>query len=182
MLLCKLSKCETQKMCLVYFFKRHIVAVTILNSNSIIPVVDGTSKEVTSEKQETWSSWALVIFLGIALTLLIIGIAIGLLAKMNSSSASQARRQRAAAAAAAASANRHSAQIAASKVKMDEGNGNNYNADTLLSRAFDSPQDTLPDRSPDVIPHFAPNGSKPITPQRIRNFLFSLPVLVVQIM
>ena len=102
-------------------------------------------------QQETWSSWALVIFLGIALTLLIIGIAIGLLAKMNSSAASQQRRQRAAAAAAAASANRHSAQIA-SKMKLEPRN------DTLLSQAFHSPQDTLQDRSPDVIPHFSAGG------------------------
>ena len=39
-------------------------------------MVDGTSKEV-SEKQDPWSSWALVVFLGITLTLVIIGIAIG---------------------------------------------------------------------------------------------------------
>ena len=124
----------------------------------LFSVVDGTSKEVSSkENQETWSSWALVIFLGIALTLLVIAIAIGFLAKMNSSAASQQRRQRAAAAAAAASANRHSAQIAASKLKMETGTG--YNNDTLLSQAFHSPQD-LHDRSPDVIPHFNTPGGK----------------------
>ena len=39
-------------------------------------MVDGTSKEV-SEKQDPWSSWALVVFLGITLTLVIIAIAIG---------------------------------------------------------------------------------------------------------
>ena len=119
--------------------------------------MDGTSKEVSSlEQEETFTSWALVIFLGIALTLLIIAIAIGLLAKMNSSAASQQRRQRAAAAAAAASANRHSAQIAASKMKMESGNGSEQAGfnDSLLSQAFHSPQETLPDRSPDVIPHF----------------------------
>ena len=117
--------------------------------------MDGTSKEVSSqEKAEAWSSWALVIFLGIALTLLIIGIAIGLLAKMNSNTATQQRRQRAAAAAAAASANRHSAQMAvANSTKMAE----NYNNDTLISQAFQSPQE-LPDRSPDVIPHFKNGG------------------------
>ena len=64
----------------------------------IFSVVDGTSKEVSlQDKSEAWSSWALVIFLGIALTLLIISIAIGLLAKMNSNTATQQRRQRAAA-------------------------------------------------------------------------------------
>ena len=68
------------------------------------------------------------------------------------------RRQRDAAAAAAASANRHSAQIAASKLKMETGNGNGYNNDSsLLSQAFHSPQD-LQDRSPDVIPHFTTTG------------------------
>jgi len=124
------------------------------------PVVDGTSKEVSSKEtaEETWSSWALVIFLGIALTLLVFAIAIGFLAKMNSTAASQQRRQRDAAAAAAASANRHSAQIAASKLKMETGNGNGYNNDSsLLSQAFHSPQD-LQDRSPDVIPHFTTTG------------------------
>ena len=57
------------------------------------PVVDGTSKEVSSKEtaEETWSSWALVIFLGIALTLLVFAIAIGFLAKMNSTAASQQR-------------------------------------------------------------------------------------------
>ena len=44
--------------------------------NSFSIVVDGTSKEV-SEKQDPWSSWALVVFLGITLTLVIIAIAIG---------------------------------------------------------------------------------------------------------
>ena len=43
---------------------------------SFFVVVDGTSKEV-SEKQDPWSSWALVVFLGITLTLVIIAIAIG---------------------------------------------------------------------------------------------------------
>ena len=117
-------------------------------------MVDGTSKEVTQDKVEAWSSWALVIFLGIALTLLIIGIAIGLLAKMNSNTATQQRRQRAAAAAAAASANRHSAQMAANS-KMPE----NYTNDNLISQAFQSPQE-MPDRSPDVIPHFKNGGGK----------------------
>ena len=110
-----------------------------------------------------------MIFLGIALTLLIIAIAIGLLAKMNSSAANQQRRQRAAAAAAAASANRHSAQIAASKMKIETGGSEAVGGfnDTLLSQAFHSPQETLPDRSPDVIPHFnnmasTANTGKPI--------------------
>ena len=55
--------------------------------------MDGTSKEVSSKEtaEETWSSWALVIFLGIALTLLVFAIAIGFLAKMNSTAASQQR-------------------------------------------------------------------------------------------
>ena len=122
--------------------------------------MDGTSKEVSVEKAgETWSSWALVIFLGIALTLLVIGIAIGLLARMNSST-SQQRRQRAAAAAAAASANRHSAQIAASKMKMEVATSDGN--DTLLRQAFHSPQVSIHDRSPDVIPHFnnVSNGGK----------------------
>ena len=59
----------------------------------LISVVDGTSKEVSSKEtaEETWSSWALVIFLGIALTLLVFAIAIGFLAKMNSTAASQQR-------------------------------------------------------------------------------------------
>ena len=107
-------------------------------------VVDGTSKEV-SEKQDPWSSWALVVFLGIALTLVIISIAIGLIAKLNSASASQQRRQRAAAAAAAASANRHSAQMAASKTYNNDANDS-----SLLNAAFQ----TTSDQSPDVIPHF----------------------------
>ena len=136
-------------------------------------MVDGTSKEV-SEKQDPWSSWALVVFLGITLTLVIIAIAIGklhsikkwdhfpiqnniywlvlgLIAKLNTASASQQRRQRAAAAAAAASANRHSAQMAASKTY-----NNGANDSSLLNAAFQ----TTSDQSPDVIPHF--NGGKKI--------------------
>lgn len=116
------------------------------------PVVDGTSKEV-SEKQESWSSLALVILLGIVLTLLIIGVAIGLLAKMGSTAAAtQQRRQRAAAAAAAAAANRHSAQMASKMngesvgtgsasngdMMYHHGNGNG-NADTLINQAFQPP-------------------------------------------
>ena len=123
-----------------------------------ISVVDGTSKEVSlQDKSEAWSSWALVIFLGIALTLLIISIAIGLLAKMNSNTATQQRRQRAAAAAAAASANRHSAQMAVASGGKMNNHHDDYNNDTLISQAFQSPQE-LPDRSPDVIPHFKNGG------------------------
>ena len=125
-----------------------------------ILVVDGTSKEVSlQDKSEAWSSWALVIFLGIALTLLIISIAIGLLAKMNSNTATQQRRQRAAAAAAAASANRHSAQMAVASSGKMNNHHDDYNNDTLISQAFQSPQE-LPDRSPDVIPHFKNGGGK----------------------
>ena len=110
-------------------------------------MVDGTSKEV-SEKQDPWSSWALVVFLGIAITLIIIAIAVGLVAKLNSASASQQRRQRAAAVAAAASVNRHSAQMAASK---NYNNGaSSANDSSLLNAAFQ----TTSDQSPDVIPHF----------------------------
>ena len=113
----------------------------------ILPVVDGTSKEV-SEKQDPWSSWALVVFLGIAITLIIIAIAIGLIAKLNSASASQQRRQRAAAVAAAASVNRHSAQMAASKTYNN--GASSANDSSLLNAAFQ----TTSDQSPDVIPHF----------------------------
>lgn len=120
--------------------------------------MDGASKEV-SEKQldHAFSSWALVIFLAIALTLLVIGVAIGLIAKLNSNSAAHQRRQRAAAVAAAASANRHSAQIA-SKMNGESGMYNNVADDTLLNQAFHSPPGGH-DRSPDVIPHFN-NGGK----------------------
>ena len=110
-------------------------------------MVDGTSKEV-SEKQDPWSSWALVVFLGIAITLIIIAIAIGLVAKLNSASASQQRRQRAAAVAAAASVNRHSAQMAASKTYNN--GASSANDSSLLNAAFQ----TTSDQSPDVIPHF----------------------------
>ena len=130
----------------------------IQNYSLFISVVDGTSKEVSlQDKSEAWSSWALVIFLGIALTLLIISIAIGLLAKMNSNTATQQRRQRAAAAAAAASANRHSAQMAVASGGKMNNHHDDYNNDTLISQAFQSPQE-LPDRSPDVIPHFKNGG------------------------
>ena len=132
----------------------------IQNYSLFVSVVDGTSKEVSlQDKSEAWSSWALVIFLGIALTLLIISIAIGLLAKMNSNTATQQRRQRAAAAAAAASANRHSAQMAVASGGKMNNHHDDYNNDTLISQAFQSPQE-LPDRSPDVIPHFKNGGGK----------------------
>ena len=147
--------------------KRNVHPTTVLEKICVkfilffcISVVDGTSKEVSlQDKSEAWSSWALVIFLGIALTLLIISIAIGLLAKMNSNTATQQRRQRAAAAAAAASANRHSAQMAVASSGKMNNHHDDYNNDTLISQAFQSPQE-LPDRSPDVIPHFKNGGGK----------------------
>ena len=119
-------------------------------------MVDGTSKEV-SEKQDPWSSWAVVVFLGIALTLIIIAIAIGLIAKLNSNSASQQRRQRAAAVAAAASVNRHSAQMAASKTYNN--GASSVNDSSLLNAAFQ----TTSDQSPDVIPHFNNGELKMVT-------------------
>ena len=36
-----------------------------------------------------------------------------------------------------------------------------YNNDTLISQAFQSPQE-LPDRSPDVIPHFKNGGGNSV--------------------
>jgi hypothetical protein len=127
------------------FKKDHVAVVFVCLPSFLFTVVDGTSKEV-SEKKDPWSSWALVIFLGIVMTLLIIGIAIGTLAKVGSNaSATQQRRQRAAAAAAAAAANRHSAQIA-SKMNGEVNGGANGemlmykgNPDTLINQAFQSP-------------------------------------------
>ena len=74
-------------------------------------VVDGSSKESEKLINETWSSFLLVVLLGVALTILIIGIAVVLLARMNNASVQQRRRRRdAAAAATVATAGNHQFQ------------------------------------------------------------------------
>ena len=71
-------------------------------------MVDGSSKESEKLINETWSSFLLVVLLGVALTILIIGAAVILLARMNNASVQQRRRRRdAAAAATVATAGNH---------------------------------------------------------------------------
>ena len=82
-------------------------------------VVDGSSKESEKLINETWSSFLLVVLLGVALTILIIGIAVVLLARMNNASVQQRRRRRdAAAAATVATAGNH---------QFQGNNGKKYN-------------------------------------------------------
>ena len=84
---------------------------------SLFLVVDGSSKESEKLINESWSSFLLVALLGVALTILVIGTAVILLAKMNNAAMNQRRRRRDAAAA---------ATVAAAGNHQFPGNHGNY--------------------------------------------------------